>query len=123
MTGIGIGEWAAGAAAGIRERIEGAGRKTMGAGVGTGTESGAAVSVEDGARGAAPGGAAVGRLLDAVRAGQARQVPKLLEPLDAAARKEALGRLKALRAEVRSWDWKRGQEAARGDCRGGFRDR
>ncbi|MGA5869388.1 DUF6493 family protein [Streptomyces cinereoruber] len=81
--------------------------------MGIGPESGAAVSVEDGARGAAPGGAAVGRLLDAVRAGQARQVPKLLEPLDAAARKEALGRLKALRAEVRSWDWKRGQEAAR----------
>ncbi|MFE5830002.1 DUF6493 family protein [Streptomyces sp. NPDC056508] len=81
--------------------------------MGIGTESGAAVSVEDGARGGAPGDAAVGRLLDAVRAGQARQVPKLLEPLDAAARKEALGRLKALRAEVRSWDWKRGQEAAR----------
>ncbi len=115
MTGrvAGIGGRAAGVVAGIRERIEGAGRKTMGAGVEIGTGSGAAVSVEDGARGAAPGDAAVGRLLDAVHAGQARQVPKLLEPLDAAARKEALGRLKALRAEVRSWDWKRGQEAAR----------
>ncbi|MGW3557351.1 DUF7824 domain-containing protein [Streptomyces sp. NPDC000963] len=78
-----------------------------------GAESGAAVSVEDGARGAAGGGTAVERLLDAVRAGRDRQVPKLLEPLDPAARKEALGRLKALRAEVRSWDWKRGQEAAR----------
>nr|WP_324610439.1 MULTISPECIES: DUF6493 family protein [unclassified Streptomyces] len=91
----------------------------MGAGMGIGTESGAAVSVSvsvsvgHGARGGAPDGAAVGRLLDAVRAGQARRVPKLLEPLDAAARKEALGRLKALRAEVRSWDWKRGNEAAR----------
>ncbi|MFC8012250.1 DUF7824 domain-containing protein [Streptomyces cinereoruber] len=79
--------------------------------MGIGTESGAAVSVKDGTRDA--DGAAVEALLDAVRAGRAHQVPKLLEPLDAAARKKALGKLKALRSEVRAWDWKRWNEAAR----------
>ncbi|MFF4170665.1 DUF6493 family protein [Streptomyces sp. NPDC001744] len=57
--------------------------------------------------------AAVEALLDAVRAGRAHQVPELLEPLDAAARRKALGRLKALRSEVRAWDGKRWDEAGR----------
>ncbi|MER5962258.1 DUF6493 family protein [Streptomyces sp. NPDC002057] len=58
-------------------------------------------------------GEAVGKLLEAVRAGRAGQVPALLLPLDAAARKAALGKLKALRSEVRAWDWKRWNEATR----------
>ncbi|MFI9002158.1 DUF6493 family protein [Streptomyces sp. NPDC053541] len=45
------------------------------------------------------------RLLAAVRAGRHTEVPALLEPLDAAARKRLLPRLKELRAEVRGWDW------------------
>ncbi|MBD0716067.1 hypothetical protein BU196_19225 [Streptomyces sp. CBMA370] len=49
----------------------------------------------------------------AVRAGRAKEVPALLEPLDAAGRKAALVPLKALRAEVRSWGWKRWDEANR----------
>ncbi|WP_370410572.1 DUF6493 family protein [Streptomyces fradiae] len=44
-------------------------------------------------------------LLTAVREGRHREVPALLEPLDAAARKKALPRLKELRTEVRGWDW------------------
>ncbi|MFF0474625.1 DUF6493 family protein [Streptomyces sp. NPDC004284] len=47
----------------------------------------------------------VERLLSAVRAGEAGRVPALLEPLDAAERKLALVRLKALRAEVRAGKW------------------
>ncbi|WP_052498997.1 DUF6493 family protein [Streptomyces vietnamensis] len=47
----------------------------------------------------------VGRLLAAVRAGEAGDVPALLEPLDAAERKLALTRLKALRTEVRAGKW------------------
>lgn len=46
-----------------------------------------------------------------MRAGRAHKVPALLEPLDAASRKTALGPLKSLRSEVRAWDWKRWNEA------------
>ncbi|MFE5944123.1 DUF6493 family protein [Streptomyces sp. NPDC056480] len=53
----------------------------------------------------------VEQLLAEVRAGRAHKVPALLEPLDAAARKTALGQLKSLRSEVRAWDWKRWNEA------------
>ncbi|MFG3487842.1 DUF6493 family protein [Streptomyces sp. NPDC047972] len=70
-------------------------------GAGKGTE------VEGGTEGGTP----VEQLLAAVRAGRAHKVPALLEPLDAAARKSALGPLKALRSEVRGWDWKRWTEA------------
>ncbi|MFF8409103.1 DUF7824 domain-containing protein [Streptomyces omiyaensis] len=55
----------------------------------------------------------VDALMKAVRAGRAGEVPALLERLEAADRAEALTRLKALRAEVRSWDWSRWQEATR----------
>lgn len=55
----------------------------------------------------------VDALMKAVREGRAGKVPALLEPLDAAARLEALGQLKALRSEVRSWDWNRWEETAR----------
>ncbi|MFF0483508.1 DUF6493 family protein [Streptomyces sp. NPDC004435] len=55
----------------------------------------------------------VDALMKAVRAGRAAEVPALLESLDAAARLEALGRLKALRSEVRSWDWNRWEETTR----------
>ncbi|MEV6329840.1 DUF6493 family protein [Streptomyces sp. NPDC051909] len=47
------------------------------------------------------------KLLAAVRAGRHSEVPALLEPLDAAARKKVLPRLKELRTEVRSWSWDR----------------
>ncbi|MFE3071523.1 DUF6493 family protein [Streptomyces sp. NPDC059247] len=62
---------------------------------------------------AAVGTAAVGALIEAVRAGRAKEVPALLAPLDAAARRAALTRLKALRSEVRSWEWRRWNEASR----------
>ncbi|MDX2291265.1 DUF6493 family protein [Streptomyces roseofulvus] len=55
----------------------------------------------------------VDALMKAVRAGRAGEVPVLLEPLDASARAEALRQLKALRSEVRSWDWNRWEETAR----------
>ncbi|MGW4779716.1 DUF7824 domain-containing protein [Streptomyces filamentosus] len=58
-------------------------------------------------------GMGVTALMEAVRAGRAAEVPALLEPLDADARKEALNRLKELRSEVRSWDWSRWVEATR----------
>ncbi|MFJ6104035.1 DUF6493 family protein [Streptomyces sp. NPDC092359] len=79
------------------------------------TVGGDIVAGADGARGAeGPGGAtAVDVLLDAVRAGRAKEVPALLAPLDAAARRTALTRLKALRSEVRSWEWRRWNEASR----------
>ncbi|MER5310562.1 DUF6493 family protein [Streptomyces sp. NPDC002773] len=57
------------------------------------------------------GDAAVEKLMEVVRSGRAHEVPALLEPLDAAARKAALGQLKSLRSEVRGWDWKRWNEA------------
>ncbi|MFD7320277.1 DUF6493 family protein [Streptomyces sp. NPDC059875] len=49
-------------------------------------------------------------LLTAVRAGRAEDVPGLVKPLDAAARKAALAELKALRTEARGWDWQRWEE-------------
>ncbi|MFF7178788.1 DUF6493 family protein [Streptomyces sp. NPDC008121] len=55
---------------------------------------------------------AVERLLEAVRQGRVAEVPGLLKPLDAAARKTVLGELKLLRTEVRGWDWSRWSEAA-----------
>ncbi|MER7597316.1 DUF7825 domain-containing protein [Streptomyces hydrogenans] len=64
-------------------------------------------------RGGAGDGKGVGALMTAVRAGRANAVPTLLELLDAAARAEALTQLKALRIEVRSWDWNRWEETAR----------
>ncbi|MFF0561204.1 DUF6493 family protein [Streptomyces sp. NPDC004266] len=59
----------------------------------------------DGGTGGGRGRAGVEELLAAVREGRAEAVPGLLEPLDAAARKVALTRLKALRAEVRAGKW------------------
>ncbi|MEU8617645.1 DUF6493 family protein [Streptomyces sp. NPDC048623] len=50
------------------------------------------------------------QLLTAVRAGRHGAVPALLEPLDAAARKALLPRLKELRTEVRGWSWDRWNE-------------
>lgn len=58
-------------------------------------------------------GSGVDALLKAVREGRADKVPELLAPLGAKARKDALIRLKTLRSEVRSWDWKRWTEATR----------
>ncbi|MFD4375513.1 DUF6493 family protein [Streptomyces sp. NPDC058486] len=55
----------------------------------------------------------VDALMRAVREGRAGEIPGLLEPLDALARAEALERLKALRSEVRAWDWNRWEEATR----------
>ncbi|MFC9394906.1 DUF6493 family protein [Streptomyces sp. NPDC057027] len=57
------------------------------------------------AGGGRQGDARVEELLAAVRDGEAARVPGLLEPLDAAARKAALARLKELRAEVRAGEW------------------
>ncbi|WP_256341485.1 DUF6493 family protein [Streptomyces sp. TLI_105] len=71
----------------------GAGGGTGGVGVGGGGSTG--VQGEGG----------VEELLVAVREGRAAAVPGLLEPLDAAARKVALTRLTALRAEVRAGKW------------------
>ncbi|MEV4945766.1 DUF6493 family protein [Streptomyces sp. NPDC053755] len=59
------------------------------------------------------GATGVERLLDAVRQGRVEDVPGLLKPLDAAARKAALAELKLLRGEVRGWDWSRWSEAGR----------
>ncbi|MFC9595468.1 DUF6493 family protein [Streptomyces sp. NPDC056944] len=82
-------------------------------GTGTGTDKGVEAGIEGadgtGTAGGASGG--VGRfsrvdaLLSAVLAGETGAVPELLEPLDAAERKAALTRLKALRAEVRAGKW------------------
>ncbi|MEU1228196.1 DUF6493 family protein [Streptomyces sp. NPDC005828] len=58
-----------------------------------------------GVRGGGQGDARVEELLAAVRDGEAARVPGLLEPLDAAARKAALARLRELRAEVRAGKW------------------
>ncbi|WP_411113968.1 DUF6493 family protein [Streptomyces sp. 029-5] len=52
-------------------------------------------------------------LVDAVRAGRARAVPGLVEPLTAADRKEALTALKALRQALRDWPWDRWRERER----------
>ncbi|MBB4981894.1 MULTISPECIES: DUF7824 domain-containing protein [Streptomyces] len=57
------------------------------------------------AGGGGQGDARVEELLAAVRDGEAARMPGLLEPLDAAARKAALARLKELRAEVRAGKW------------------
>ncbi|MFD3534922.1 DUF6493 family protein [Streptomyces sp. NPDC058664] len=65
-------------------------------------EGGGAAEGPGGGLGAGPG---VEKLLAAVRAGVAADVPVLLEPLDAAERKAALARLKVLRAEVRAGQW------------------
>ncbi|MFB7917300.1 DUF6493 family protein [Streptomyces sp. NPDC056061] len=52
-------------------------------------------------------------LLTAVRNGRAHEVPALLEPLDPAERRAALTELKALRKEVRDWQWQEQQKAHR----------
>ncbi|MBT2442434.1 hypothetical protein J7E93_20435 [Streptomyces sp. ISL-36] len=52
-------------------------------------------------------------LLLAVREGRHDDVPELLKSLDAAERKAVLSELKALRAEVRGWDWNRWNERTR----------
>ncbi|WP_329458958.1 hypothetical protein [Streptomyces sp. NBC_01497] len=49
-------------------------------------------------------------LLEAVREGRVPEVADLLERLDPAGRKTELAALKALRAEVRSWQWDRWRE-------------
>ncbi|MFF8380046.1 DUF6493 family protein [Streptomyces sp. NPDC015661] len=89
----------------------------MGDGIGDGTRKGVGTvtgEVENVAGGRAEGpGAASGagrhsgveRLLALVLAGEAQEVPAALEPLDAAERRAALARLKALRAEVRAGKW------------------
>ncbi|MFJ5073900.1 DUF6493 family protein [Streptomyces sp. NPDC088553] len=81
-----------------------------GAGNDTAVDAGS-TSGDAGTTGGTEGGTPVEQLLAAVRAGRAHKVPALLEPLDAAARKTALGQLKSLRSEVRAWDWKRWNEA------------
>ncbi|MEU2078881.1 DUF6493 family protein [Streptomyces sp. NPDC013489] len=89
--------------------VRGAGNDTVTAGdaaARTGTGMGGA----DGTGGTEEG-TPVEQLLAVVRGGRAHKVPALLEPLDAAARKSALGQLKSLRSEVRGWDWKRWNEA------------
>ncbi|MFI8512099.1 DUF6493 family protein [Streptomyces sp. NPDC085460] len=58
-------------------------------------------------------GKGVDALMKTVRAGRAAEVPALLEALDAAARLEALGQLKSLRSEVRTWNWNRWEETDR----------
>ncbi|MFJ8659440.1 DUF6493 family protein [Streptomyces sp. NPDC093795] len=73
----------------------------MGDGVGVDEEVGAAAGPGSGG----PDGSGIEKLLAAVRAGLAAEVPELLEPLDATARKAALGQLKVLRAEVRAGEW------------------
>ncbi|MEU0399656.1 DUF6493 family protein [Streptomyces sp. NPDC006197] len=78
---------------------DGAGGHTADDGAGGGKGVGAS------AGGSVKGGAGVEELLVAVCEGRADAVPGLLEPLDAAARKTALTRLKALRAEVRAGKW------------------
>ncbi|MFB7237760.1 DUF6493 family protein [Streptomyces sp. NPDC056269] len=84
-----------------------------GAGNDTATAGDAAARTDAGKGGAdgTEGGTPVEQLLAVVRGGRAHKVPALLEPLDAAARKTALGQLKSLRSEVRGWDWKRWNEA------------
>ncbi|MET9375697.1 DUF6493 family protein [Streptomyces sp. NPDC002992] len=49
-------------------------------------------------------------LLVAVREGRAEDVPGLLKELGSAGRKTALPEVKALRTEVRGWDWERWHE-------------
>ncbi|WP_406056151.1 DUF6493 family protein [Streptomyces sp. NBC_01077] len=80
-------------------------RNTMarGAGTDTGNDAGSTSGKAD--------DTPVEKLIEAVRAGRAHEVPRLLEPLDATARKAALAQLKAVRSEVRAWDWKRWNEA------------
>ncbi|MEE1798898.1 DUF6493 family protein [Streptomyces sp. JV176] len=49
-------------------------------------------------------------LLDEVRTGRAEAVPGLVKPLTAAERRTELAALKALRAELRGWEWGRWRE-------------
>ncbi|MFE3736935.1 DUF6493 family protein [Streptomyces sp. NPDC059134] len=55
-------------------------------------------------------------LLDTVRAGRAQAVPGLVKPLTAAERRTELAGLKALRAELRDWGWRRWRERQRIGC-------
>ncbi|WP_426362743.1 DUF6493 family protein [Streptomyces sp. E-08] len=73
--------------------------------VGAGGAKDSGGGTDTGGAGARGGPAGVERLLAAVLAGESGVVPGLLEPLDSAARKAALTRLKALRAEVRAGKW------------------
>ncbi|MFD9035145.1 DUF6493 family protein [Streptomyces sp. NPDC059567] len=59
---------------------------------------------------AAREGRAVNKLLITVRAGRAEAVPGRLKELGPGDRKAALAELKALRTEVRGWDWARWNE-------------
>ncbi|GLF95686.1 DUF7824 domain-containing protein [Streptomyces yaizuensis] len=52
-------------------------------------------------------------VLHLVRSGSFREVPKALAPLTPAERKELLPELKALRAELRGWDWQEWQKRGR----------
>ncbi|MEV4423972.1 DUF6493 family protein [Streptomyces sp. NPDC049602] len=118
-TGAGEGEGAAaGAGVGVATGT-GAGMGVAtgtGAGMGVATGTGMGVGAAEGAGTAGAGTAGAGtagargddgveELLAAVCAGRSGEVPALLVPLDAAARKRALTRLKALRAEVRAGKW------------------
>ncbi|MEV7870749.1 DUF6493 family protein [Streptomyces sp. NPDC088124] len=55
-------------------------------------------------------------LLDAVRAGRVAAVPGLVKPLTAVERKAELAALKALRAELRDWGFRRWQERQQVGC-------
>ncbi|MFD3567622.1 DUF6493 family protein [Streptomyces sp. NPDC058667] len=76
-----------------------------GRGVGIVTGDGAEVGTETGPGSATEAAIGVEKLLAAVRAGLAAEVPALLGPLDDADRKAALARLRVLRAEVRAGQW------------------
>ncbi|AXG76689.1 DUF7824 domain-containing protein [Streptomyces paludis] len=52
-------------------------------------------------------------LLTAVRAARAADIPGIVKPLTGAERKTELAALKALRAELRDWSWKRWRERNR----------
>ncbi|WP_198942321.1 DUF6493 family protein [Streptomyces sp. CB02261] len=78
---------------------------TTGDGTGGDTTVGTGAGAAGGTVGVAGADSGVERLLAAVRAGRAADVPALLEPLDDAARKTALAQLKELRAEVDAGKW------------------
>ncbi|MEW1723264.1 DUF6493 family protein [Streptomyces sp. NPDC093109] len=52
-------------------------------------------------------------LLNAVRAARTEDIPGIVKPLTAAERKAELAELKAFRAELRDWSWKRWRERNR----------
>ncbi|MEU8759352.1 DUF6493 family protein [Streptomyces sp. NPDC048659] len=84
-----------------------------GAGTGMTTATGGTTAAAAGTRAETAGEFGLRRLLDAVRQGRPKDVPGLLAPLDAAARKAAVAELKLIRKEVRGWDWGRWREQQR----------